>query len=163
MPRPFFLSDLVALIKRVEPAVVTPLDISFNVSRSESLSADRDVEFTFKNPINFAGAGNGLTSTTFTSPKFGLSNVFIQDSGIAPNRLGVSPLRLVTRSSSGLISVATPSGVGEIDYNRGLVRIFKNVANSSVVFTANFRDPKVIAKQEIILRVLQGSVTVNQL
>ena len=157
------VSDLVALIKRVEPAVVTPLDISFNVSRSESLSADRDVEFTFKNPINFAGAGNGLTSTTFTSPKFGLSNVFIQDSGVAPNRLGVSPLRLVTRSSSGLISVAAPSGVGEIDYNRGLVRIFKNVANSSVVFTANFRDPKVIAKQEIILRVLQGSVTVNQL
>lgn len=157
------ISDLVALIKRVEPAVVTPLDISFNVSRSESLSDDRDVEFTFKNPINFAGAGNGLTSTTFTSPKFGLSNVFIQDSGISPNRLGVSPLRLVTRSSSGLISVAAPSGVGEIDYNRGLVRIFKNVANSSVVFTANFRDPKVIAKQEIILRVLQGSVTVNQL
>lgn len=157
------VSDLVALIKRVEPAVITPLDISFNVSRSESLSADRDVEFTFKNPINFAGAGNGLTSTTFTSPKFGLSNVFIQDSGIAPNRLGVSPLRLVTRSSSGLISVAAPSGVGEIDYNRGLVRIFKNVANSSVVFTANFKDPKVIAKQEIILRVLQGSVTVNQL
>lgn len=157
------VSDLVALIKRVEPAVITPLDISFNVSRSESLSADRDVEFTFKNPINFAGAGNGLTSTTFTSPKFGLSNVFIQDSGVAPNRLGVSPLRLVTRSSSGLISVAAPSGVGEIDYNRGLIRIFKNVANSSVVFTANFRDPKVIAKQEIILRVLQGSVTVNQL
>ena len=157
------ISDLVALIKRVEPAVVTPLDISFNVSRSESLSDDRDVEFTFKNPINFAGAGNGLTSTTFTSPKFGLSNVFIQDSGVSPNRLGVSPLRLVTRSSSGLISVAAPSGVGEIDYNRGLVRIFKNVANSSVVFTANFRDPKVIAKQEIILRVLQGSVTVNQL
>ena len=157
------VSDLVALIKRVEPAVITPLDISFNVSRSELLSADRDVEFTFKNPINFAGAGNGLTSTTFTSPKFGLSNVFIQDSGVAPNRLGVSPLRLVTRSSSGLISVAAPSGVGEIDYNRGLVRIFKNVANSSVVFTANFKDPKVIAKQEIILRVLQGSVTVNQL
>jgi hypothetical protein len=157
------VSDLVALIKRVEPAVITPLNISFDVSRSEILSTDRDVEFTFKNAINFAGAGNGLTSTTFTSPKFGLSNVFIQDSGVTPNRFGVSPLRLVTRDSSGLISVAAPSGVGEIDYNRGLVRIFKNVANSSVVFTANFKDPKVIAKQEIILRVLQGSVTVNQL
>ena len=141
------VSDLVALIKRVEPAVITPLNISFDVSRSEVLSTDRDVEFTFKNAINFAGAGNGLTSTTFTSPKFGLSNVF----------------RLVTRDSSCLVSVAAPSGVGEIDYNRGLVRIFKNVANSSVVFTANFKDPKVIAKQEIILRVLQGSVTVNQL
>lgn len=157
------VSDLVALIKRVEPAVITPLNISFDVSRSEILSTDRDVEFTFKNAINFAGAGNGLTSTTFTSPKFGLSNVFIQDSGVTPNRFGVSPLRLVTRDSSGLVSVAAPSGVGEIDYNRGLVRIFKNVANSSVVFTANFKDPKVIAKQEIILRVLQGSVTVNQL
>ena len=157
------VSDLVALIKRVEPAVITPLNISFDVSRSEVLSTDRDVEFTFKNAINFAGAGNGLTSTTFTSPKFGLSNVFIQDSGVTPNRFGVSPLRLVTRDSSGLVSVAAPSGVGEIDYNRGLVRIFKNVANSSVVFTANFKDPKVIAKQEIILRVLQGSVTVNQL
>ena len=56
-----------------------------------------------------------------------------------------------------------PSGVGEIDYNRGLIRIFKNVGTGLVTFTANFKEPKAIAKQEIILRVLQGSVTVNQL
>ena len=157
------VSDLVALIKRTEPAVITPLEISFNVSKVETLSDNEDKEFTFKNPINFAGAGNGITSTPFTSPKFGLSSVFIQDSGITPNRFGLSPLRLVTRDSSGLVSVVAPSGVGEIDYNRGLIRIFKNVGTGLVTFTANFKEPKAIAKQEIILRVLQGSVTVNQL
>ena len=157
------VSDLVALIKRTEPAVITPLEISFNVSKVETLSDNEDKEFTFKNQINFAGAGNGITSTPFTSPKFGLSSVFIQDSGITPNRFGLSPLRLVTRDSSGLVSVVAPSGVGEIDYNRGLIRIFKNVGTGLVTFTANFKEPKAIAKQEIILRVLQGSVTVNQL
>ena len=79
-----------------------------------------------------------------------------------PNRFGFSPLRLVTRDSNGLVSVVSPSGVGEINYDTGQVKILKNVGSSFIRFDTNFAEPKADAKQEVVLKVLQGTVTVNQ-
>ena len=156
------VSDVVELIKRTDDSIVSPINISFQISQNQNLETDRDVEFSFKNKIRQGGAGEGLSSSVFNSPKFGLSSVFIEDSGRPPNRFGFSPLRLVTRDSNGLVSVVSPSGVGEINYNTGQIKVFKNVGSSLVRFDTNFAEPKADAKQEVVLKVLQGTVTVNQ-
>ena len=156
------VSDVVELIKQTDDSIVSPINISFQISQNQNLRTDQDVEFSFKNKIRRGGAGEGLSSSIFNSPKFGLSSVFIEDTGRPPNRFGFSPLRLVTRDSNGLVSVVSPSGVGEINYDTGQVKILKNVGSSFIRFDTNFAEPKADAKQEVVLKVLQGTVTVNQ-
>ena len=141
-------------LRKAEPAIINPIEVDFNLSIDVPIKANENTEFSFSNPLLLNGIG--LSSSTFTSPKFGFSNVYITDTTVDPDTAGFSTLRLVERAANGLIVVRAAAGVGEINPSRGFVRIFPGVATGTLRFTATLNTTVAKASRNMLLNVLQS-------
>ena len=127
------------------------------------INSSRTTQFSFKNQINDGQVeGQGLISSSFVSPKFDFSDVYIVDSSAEEDVYGFSPLFLAT-DSGGVRTIVQRGGVGDINYRTGLIRIKPSVIqdNTSVTFTARPQTLSINAKQEMVLNVVQREVRIT--
>lgn len=144
------------IVRETEPAIVGLIDYGVTVTTDAILNTSRPTEFSFRNEI--PAGGYGVYSTKFFSPKYDTDNVFIADSTSQEDSAGFAPLRLLSEVG-GLIQVVSSRGIGEINRKRGFIRIFQNVGSGSVRFLATPKTPRVVAGQNMVVNVLQSSVT----
>ena len=117
----------------------------------------------FKNEIRSGSIGGGLESSTFYSPKYDRDDVFLIDSGLEADLYGFSPLYLATRTS-GIIEVKEQSGVGQINYKTGLIKINPTVTgNETINLRVKPEKTSIDAKQEMVLKIVQTNVEVKPL
>ena len=160
----FSYTEFVNTISNVDPAILPDsIEARSSLTTTQVIDSSRTTQFSFKNQINDGQVeGQGLFSSSFVSPKFDFSDVYIVDSSAEEDVYGFSPLFLAT-DSGGVRTIVQRGGVGDINYRTGLVRIKPSVIqdNTSVTFTARPESISINAKQEMVLNVVQREVTIT--
>ncbi len=160
----FSYTEFVNTISNVDPAILPDsIEARSSLTTTQVINSSRTTQFSFKNQINDGQVeGQGLFSSSFVSPKFDFSDVYIVDSSAEEDVYGFSPLFLAT-DSGGVRTIVQRGGVGDINYRTGLVRIKPSVIqdNTSVTFTAKPESVSINAKQEMVLNVVQREVTIT--
>ncbi len=160
----FSYTEFVNTISNVDPAILPDsIEARSSLTTTQVINSSRTTQFSFKNQINDGQVeGQGLFSSSFVSPKFDFSDVYIVDSSAEEDVYGFSPLFLAT-DSGGVRTIVQRGGVGDINYKTGLVRIKPSVIqdNTSVTFTARPESVSINAKQEMVLNVVQREVTIT--
>ena len=126
-----------------------------------TITAGKRTFISFKNKLDDGIEGQALFSSTFTSDKYNRGDVYIVDSSLEADIYGYSPLFLATDVGTTRVIVET-GGVGDINYETGLIRINPDViqANSTVTFTAKSEFLDIFAGQEMVLNINQRDVRI---
>tara|TARA_R100000152_G_C6780807_1_gene214066 strand:+ start:1277 stop:3187 length:1911 start_codon:yes stop_codon:yes gene_type:complete len=158
----FVLTDFIDAILAVDPSIIRPsISLSHTMTTETTITAGKRTFISFKNKLDDGIEGQALFSSTFTSDKYNRSDVYIVDSSLEPDIYGYSPLFLATDVGTTRVIVET-GGVGDINYETGLLRINPDViqGNSAVTFTAKPEFLDVFAGQEMVLSINQRDVRI---
>tara|TARA_R100000388_G_scaffold27500_1_gene21441 strand:+ start:4072 stop:5982 length:1911 start_codon:yes stop_codon:yes gene_type:complete len=158
----FVLTDFIDAILAVDPSIIRPsITLSHNMTTETTITAGKRTFISFKNKLDDGIEGQALFSSTFTSDKYNRGDVYIVDSSLEPDIYGYSPLFLATDVGTTRVIVET-GGVGDINYETGLIRINPDViqANSTVTFTAKSEFLDIFAGQEMVLNINQRDVRI---
>jgi hypothetical protein len=158
----FVLTDFIDAILAVDPSIIRPsITLSHNMTTETTITAGKRTFISFKNKLDDGIEGQALFSSTFTSDKYNRGDVYIVDSSLEPDIYGYSPLFLATNVGTTRVIVET-AGVGDINYETGLIRINPDViqANSTVTFTAKSEFLDIFAGQEMVLNINQRDVRI---
>ena len=161
----FLRNNFLETVSLTEPGAILPdnISIDINIETDFDIDSSRVEMISFKNEIRSGSIGGGLESSTFYSPKYDRDDVFLIDSGLEADLYGFSPLYLATRTS-GIIEVKEQSGVGQINYKTGLIKINPTVTgNETINLKVKPEKTSIDAKQEMVLKIVQTNVEVKPL